>query len=400
VAHTTRTGTALRSSSASLRSPRLLVALLVALPAAAAGQVESHCLPETRPAGMLPSWVLNTPAVSSRQVSAPLAHEKRNQGPWEADDSDIRRMLGLETKSAGRADARSLSTMMPEARRVVEQARSGTYRAAAEAGDRLLRSPPGRYGDYTWDYVAGATAWSHVQLGQMGAAAAAHDLAAARISDTAVAAYHRVASAALKKAAQSPGRLKDPAAYRKALREQLVDRYKVFHRHLELAKSVGSAPRRIANLQEAYKQLRVLLATDADFAQQKALPAFREAADTLCTEAIPDILDSGRQIHRQLSQAQVTPIKGHMWVTWVRLVNSLWDKVREAKRVCRIHDYLRRMGLASSRESERLFREANGLLFTPGSRRHIWNPRGGQHGPVSRDIRKVIPCDETQIRPM
>jgi len=321
---------------------------------------------------MLPSWVLNTPAVSSRQVSAPLAHEKRNQGPWEADDSDIRRMLGLETKSAGRADARSLSTMMPEARRVVEQARSGTYRAAAEAGDRLLRSPPGRYGDYTWDYVAGATAWSHVQLGQMGAAAAA----------------------------QSPGRLKDPAAYRKALREQLVDRYKVFHRHLELAKSVGSAPRRIANLQEAYKQLRVLLATDADFAQQKALPAFREAADTLCTEAIPDILDSGRQIHRQLSQAQVTPIKGHMWVTWVRLVNSLWDKVREAKRVCRIHDYLRRMGLASSRESERLFREANGLLFTPGSRRHIWNPRGGQHGPVSRDIRKVIPCDETQIRPM
>lgn len=386
MAHTTRTG--------------LLMALLAALPVTAVGQVESHCLPETRPAGMLPSWVLNTPAVYSRQVSVPLAHEKRNQGPWEADDSDIRRMLGLETKAAGRADARSLSAMMPEARRVVEQARSGTYRAAAEAGDRLLRSPPGRYADYTWDYVANATAWSHVQLGQVGAAAAAHDLAATRIRDTGVAAYHRVASAALKKATASPGRLKDPAAYRKALREQLVDRYKAFHRHLELAKSVGSAPRRVDNLREAYKQMRVLMATDPDFAEREALPTFREAADSLCTGPIPDILDGGQQIHRQLSQTLVAGIKGRMWVTWVRLVNHLWDRVREAKRVCRIHDYLRRMGLASSRESERLFREANGLLFTRGSRWRIWNPRGGQHGPVSRDIRKVIPCDETQIRPM
>jgi len=393
VAHTTRTG--------------LLVALLAALPAAAVGQVESHCLPETRPAGMLPTWVLNTPTVHSHQVSAPLAHEKRNQGHWEADDSDIRRMLGLETKSAGRADARSLSAMMPEARRVVQQARSGTYRAAADAGDRLLRSPPGRYGDYTWDYLANATAWSHVQLGQVGAAATAHDLAAARIGDTAVAAYHRVASAALKKTTQSPqdgpvgaGRLKDPAAYRKALREQLVDRYKAFHRHLELAKSVGSAPRRVDNLREAYKQMRVLLATDPDFAQQEALPTFREAADSLCTESIPNILDGGRRVHRQLAQAHVVAIKGRDWVTWVRLVSSLWDKVREAKRVCRIHDYLRRMGLASSRESERLFREANGVLFIPGSRWRIWNPRGGQHGPVARDIRKVIPCDETQISPM
>ncbi|MEA3367290.1 MAG: hypothetical protein U9R68_04150, partial [Planctomycetota bacterium] len=182
--------------------------------------------------------------------------------------------------------------------------------------------------------------------------------------------------------------------------EQLVDRYKVFHRHLELAKSVGSASRRVDNLREAYKQMRVLLSTDPDFAQQKALPAFREAADTLCTGSIPNILDGARRIHRQLSQALVTPIKGHMWVTWVRLVSSLWGKVREAKRICRIHDYLRRMGLASSRESERLFREANGLLFTPGSRRRIWNPRGGQHGPVARDIRKVIPCDETRISPM
>ena len=381
----------------------LLAAVLAALPAAAVGQVDSHCLPKTRPPGLLPTWVLDTPPVYSHEVSAPLAHERREEGPRDADDADIRRMLGLETETSGRADATSLSDMVPEARRVVERARAGGYRSAAEAGDRLLRSAPGRFGDYTWDYVAAATAWSHVHLGQAGAAAAAHDLAVARIRDADVATYHRLASAVIRKAAESPqgaDRLKDPAAWRKALREQLVDTVKTFHDHVELAAAVTSATRRIDNLREAYGPLRVLLVADPDFAEQQALPAFRNAADTLCTEAIPAILDNARNNHRLLAQLEPTPIRGTDWGAWVRGVKGLWEKVREAKRVCRVQDYLRRMGLASSRDAGRLFREANNLLFVPNNRRSIWNPRGGLRGPVARDIRKVIPCDETQIRPM
>jgi hypothetical protein len=387
-------------------SPRtrtgLLAVVLVALPAAALGQITSHCLPETRPPGMLPSRVLDTPPVHAQEVSVPLVHEQK-AGPTETSDAEIRRMLGLEAKPVGRADATSLKQMVPEARRVVEQARSGAYRAAAEAGDRLLRSTSGQFGDYTWDYVGSATAWSHLQLGQTGAAAEAHGLAAGHIRDPDVTTYHRMAAAAIRKAAESPGgaaRLKDPAAWNKAVREQLVDTLKTFQERVELAGSVRSATRRLDNLRQAYGALRVLLAADPDFAEQQAVPAFREAADTLCTESIPDILDSGRAIHRRLTQLQGIPIKGVDWGLWCRLVSGLWDTVREAKRVCRAHDYLRRLGLASSRDAGRLFREANGLLFAPGSRRHLWNPRGGLRGSYSRDIRKLIPYDETLVRPM
>ncbi|MFO8014313.1 MAG: hypothetical protein R6X20_13530 [Phycisphaerae bacterium] len=388
-------------------SPRtrtvLLAVLLATLPAAALGQVTSHCLPESRPAGMLPSRLLDTPPVHAREVSLPLVHEQKNEAPSEASDAEIRRLLGLKTETVGRPDATSLSAMVPEARRVVEQARSGAHRAAAEAGDRLLRSASGRFGDYTWDYVGSATAWSHLQLGQAGAAATAHGLAAGHIRDPDVTTYHRMAAAAIREAAESPGgaaRLKDPAAWNEALREQLVDTLKTFRERVELAGSVRSATRRLDNLRQAYKQMRILEAADPDLAREKAVPAFREAADTLCTESIPEILDGGRKMHDRLAQLRKTPIKGVDWGLWCRLVSRLWDTVREAKRVCRAHDYLRRLGLASSRESGRLFREANGLLFAPGSRRKIWNPRGGLRGAYSRDIRKLIPYDETLIRPM
>ncbi len=384
---------------------RLLTAFLLplVLPAAAAGQVRSHCLPETRPPGMLPSQVLDTPAVYAREVSIPLAHEKKAVGPSKTSDADVRRMLGLPTKAAGRPDATSLSAMVPAARRVVEQARSGAHRDAAETGDSLLRSPAGRFEDYTWDYVASATGWSHLQLGQDGAAAKAHELAAGRIRDTDVATYHRMAAAAIRKAAESPGgadALKDPDAWQRAIREQLLDTVKTFQEHVKLAASVTSATRRLDNLRAAYGAMRMALVADPDFAEQKALPAFRRAADTLCTESIPDILDRGRKMHDRLTQLRKTPIKGVDWGGWCRLVSHLWDTVREAKRLCRAHDYLRRTGLASSRDAGRLFREANALLFIPGSRRMIWNPRGGLRSTYSRDLRKVIPCDETFVRPM
>jgi hypothetical protein len=378
--------------------------LPVILPATAAvGQVTSHCLPETRPPGMLPAQVLDAPPVHVRKVSLPLAHEKEKEGPARADDAEIRRMLGLPTKPTGRPDARSLSTMVPEARRVVEQARSGDHRSAAEAGDRLLRSPAQTFGDYTWDYLANATAWAHLNRDRPAAAAKAHELAAGRIGDPDVSAYHGMAAAAIRQAAESPGgakRLASDDGWNKAIREQLVDTYKAFQKGVELAKSVRSATRRLDNLRQAYKQMRILEAADPDFARQNALPAFREAADSLCTESIPDILDDARAMHQRLTQLEKTAIKGVDWGGWCRLVRRLWGTVREAKRVCRAHDYLRRMGLATSRDAPRLFREANGLLFAPGSRREIWNPRGGLRGTYSRDIRKLIPYDETLIRPM
>lgn len=388
-------------------SPRmqtaLLATVLAALPATAAvGQVQSHCLPKTRPPAMVPLTVTDTPAIHVRQISAPLAHEQ-NQGPAKADDADIRRMLGLPTGNTGRADARSLSTMLPAARRVVEQARAGEYQAAAQAGDGVLRSLPLKAGDYTWDYVASATAWSHLQLGRPAAAAKAHGLAAARVRDPAVRTYHRLVTVAIRKAAETPGgadRLKDPANWKTAVYEELVDTLKAFHEHVELAKSVDSATRRIVNLQEAYKHLRVLETAASESARQKAVNAFREAADTLCTDSVPSILDGCQRLHDRLRQIQSIAIKGSDWVPWVRTVQGLWDQVREAKRICRVHDYLRRVGLASSRESQRLFRDANNLLFVGRSRRRIWNLQGGQRTSQGRDVRKTIDCDETLIRPM
>jgi len=377
-----------------------VVAVLLAAPGAARGQIESHCLPEHLPMGIFPSWVLNGPDLACREVSAPLAHEKRDPGPEERDDSDIRKMLGLKAEPKGKADARSLSAMFPEARRVIQQAEAGRYRDAADAGDRLLRSPSERYNDYTRDYVANATAWSFIQLGQVGAAVEAHNLAAGRIRDTAVAFYHRLAAAALKETTKSPAQLKDKGTYRTVLREQLVERYKAFDRCLELAKSVRSAARRIENLKDAYDHLRVIMATDPGVAKDKAIPAFRNAADTLCTESISDILNEARQVRDGLARMYQKRFKRDQFGTWNGKVRLLQGKVRDVKKFCRMHDYLRRMGLASSRESARLFREAHGLLFAPGKGKQVWNPTLGYRIGIARELRKVIPADETTIQPM
>ncbi len=377
-----------------------VLAALLASPGAAWGQIESHCLPEKLPMGIFPSWVLNAPNLACREVSASLAHEKRDPGPADRNDADIRKMLGLKVESRGKPDAQSLSAMFLEARQVIQQAKAGRYRAAADAGDRLLRSPSKRYNDYTRDYVANATAWSHIQLGQVGAAVEAHNLAAGRIRDTAVATYHRLAATALRETTKSPAQLKQEGTYRAVLREQLVKRYKEFDRCLELAKSVRSAPRRIDNLKEAYDHFRVIMATDPDLGTKKAIPAFRQAADTLCTESIPDILGEAKQVYDGLSRMYQQMFKRNLFGVWNGKVRLLQDKVRDIKKFCRMHDYLRRMGLASSRESSRLFREAHGLLFAPGKGRRVWNPLLGYRTGVARDLRKVVPANETTIKRM
>lgn len=125
---------------------------------------------------LFPTWVSLLPEVGCQEISAPLAHEK------------------AASRSGAANAVRSLSKIPKESRGAVELAQSGQYAQAATAGNALLKLPGHTYGDFTWDYLANATAWSHIQAGSLKAAERAHRAAVARIADTAVVQYHRVAA--------------------------------------------------------------------------------------------------------------------------------------------------------------------------------------------------------------
>jgi len=361
-----------------------VVAVVAAWSAAAWAQVESHVPPPDRPPVLFPSWVTTLPGFEYQQVSSPLAGEKDKP---------------KDTPGA----ARDLAKAGPEARAPVDLAQAGKYREAAAAGDELLKLPSARYDDFTWDYVANAVAWSRVQLGDLRGAAQAHSAAVARIEDGAVRDYHRTAAAMLETPGLAAAQVKDAAAYREALRKALADRVKAFDREITLARKNTTAVARQRYIGEFYDDLRALTACDPDLAAGAPLTAYRELADGLVLDIIPAMLRDTTQRRDRLVTLYSRLLFQKDVRDWNSGIKTLWSKIRTIKRLCRMHHYMVRLGLATGDDATRLFAEAHQLLFATDDAGKVWQPIGYTRlvdNIPQLDLRCKVPYQETTIAPI
>ncbi len=350
----------------------------------AAGQVESRCLPPEMPKTLFPRWVTQLPQVESQEVSPPLVNEKDN------------------ARNGSANAVKDLAGMAKEARATIELAQSGKYKEATVGGDALLRLPSHNYGDFTWDYLANATAWSHIQTGNLKAAGNAHSAAVARVVDTAILQYHRLAAAMLDKTEKSARQLKDYSTYRNEMIKRLATHLEGYNRNINAAKQSPLAPTRERCLKTAYDHLRVMIAADPDTGNELAKTSFREAADGLAKVIAPALLAEARRAGDNLSETFSSLVFERQFGIWNSRVKTLRNKVRHVKRICRMHDYLLRAKLASSTDANRIFREAHRLLFVPNNPRLVWQELGKitiLNGLAHQDVRCRVPYQETKIAP-
>ncbi len=356
------------------------------VPAGIAGaQIESRCLTPEMPKTLLPTWVTQLPKVESQEVSAPLASEK------------------ADSQNASANAVKDLASMPKEVRAAIELAQSGKYREAAMGGDALLRLPSHQYGDFTWDYLANATAWSHIQTGSLKGAENAHSAAVTRVADAAVCQYHRLAAAMLAETEKSANQLKDYATYREEVTKRLATRLEDYKRKINAGKQNPSSTVRERCLNDAYDHLRVMVAADPDTANERYRPSFREAADGLVKVVAPALLAEARRARDSLADTGAKLLPERQSRTWNSKVKTLWNKVQRVKRICRMHDYLVRAKLANSGDADRIFREAHRLLFAPDDPGLVWQQLGHTitlNGAAHKDLRCKVPYQETEIAPI
>ncbi len=371
-----------------MRIPFSLWLALAALtvPAGIAGaQIESRCLPPEMPKTLLPTWVTQLPKVESQEVSAPLASEK------------------ADSQNASANAVKDLAGIPKEVRAAIKLAESGKYREAAMGGDALLRLPSHQYGNFTWDYLANATAWSHIQTGSLKGAENAHSAAVTRVADAAVRQYHRLAAAMLAETEKSANQLKDYATYRDEVTKRLATRLEDYNLKINAAKQNHSSTVRERCLKGAYDHLRVMVAADPDTADERYRPSFREAADGLVKVVAPALLAEARKARDSLANTCANPLPERQSRTWNSKVKTLWNKVQRVKRICRMHDYLVRAKLANSSDADRIFREAHRLLFAPDDPGLVWQQLGQTtilNGAPQKDLRCKVPYQETKIAPL
>lgn len=362
----------------------LVLGAMAMWPGAALAQVESHCPPRRMPPVLFPTWILALPGFEVQEVSSPLAYEKEK--PAES-------ALGL----------RDLSKAPAEARSAVELAQGGKFREAAAAGDELLRLPSDRYDDFTWDYLGNAVAWSRIQLGDLKGASQAHSAAVARIDDTAVREYHRLAAAMLDAPGVPAAQMKDAATYRNELRKALAERLKAFDRNIAAAKKNVTVAGRVRHLNVFYEELRVLAAVDPEVANGPPRAAYRELADGLVIDIIPTMLRETKARHDRLLEAFSILLPGKNFRDWNGSIKGMWTRVRQLKRLARMHHYLARMNLATGGEADRLFRETHQLLFASEDPSKVWQPLGLTRmidGVAQLDLRRKVPYQETIVAPI
>ncbi len=373
------------------------LAALAGLPATAAGRIESHCLPPEMPMALFPSWVSTLPDIECREVSPRLIRD--HIASRKVVVGDARAILGLTPLKEGKPDTTTLADMYKEPRQAIRLAESGKYREAAKAGEALLGLGRGRYGDFTWDYLANATAWAYIQTGSLSGAVRAHNAAASRIQDIAVARYHRLAATTLHETVKSARQMQENSTYQAEIRKALEGVVKDFKLNNVLATKTRSAEARLRHLNAAYKALRVIIATDPDIGKRLQRTAFSESADGLVTEIGPALLDEAKAASDRLVALYPEMIPQRRFHQWNNNVQILWDKVRHVKRLCRMHDYLARIKLASPGNAADRFREAHRLLFVPGEEDLVWQEVGTR--PVYfKDYRRKVPYEQTKIKPM
>jgi hypothetical protein len=369
----------------------VILSITAALVSSAGGQIDSHCVPAEWPAQLFPNWITKLPTVESQEVAAPLLSDAAKS---------------RKAKAAGgqdRPDATNLVEMCKDPREAIRMAEGGRFLEAAKAGDALLEGPREKYRDFTWDYLANATAWSFLQCGDLAGATRSHINAAARIDDPAVSEYHsRIA-----KMLSSPGRvaapLKDYAAYKAEVQKVINERVEALKKVAQPSQKIVLDEIRLARLRDAYVILRVLAAFDQAVAKQEIQNTYVPAAQGLVNDVLPAELEEGTKIQKAMNDRMKTFISGREFDEWNTAVATLRLKVREIKRLCRMHDYLVRMELAKAGGADRFFGEAHRLLFCVNDAGKVWPEVGHAivvDGVMHVDIRIKVPYPETIITPM
>jgi len=362
----------------------LALTMLAIAPGIAAAKVESRCLPPEMPKTLFPTWVMRLPPAGSQDISRPPQNAR----------------VGSQKGSAKAVT--DLSGMAKEARAAIELANEGQFREAAMAGGALLKLPSHWYGDYTWDYLANATAWSHIQTGSLKGAENAHRAAVARVVDSAVLQYHRLAAKMLEETEKSARQLKDYSVYRDEMTDCLATHLAGYERNIKTARQSPLAPARERCLKQAYDHLRVITAADPDKGKELARTSFRDAADGLIKVIAPALLAEARKPRDALVKAYTGLLFERQWRAWNSSVKTLHNRVQHVKRVCRLHEYLARVKLANRGNADQIFRQAHRLLFADDGTRLVWQELGGSivlNGITQKDIRRKVPWQETKIAP-
>jgi hypothetical protein len=368
----------------------MLLSITAALAPLAAAQIDSHCVPPELPTLLFPVWVTQLLTVESQEISAPLltaasqSHKPAAKAPGGQD----------------RPDATTLAEMCREPREAIGLAEAGKFKEAAKAGDKILESPRERFRDFTWDYLANATAWSFIQCGDLVGAMRAHTYAANLIDDPAVSEYHTRIARMLNRPGLVAGPLKDYAAYKAEVQKVLDERVEDFRKTALPDKKIPLEEVRLGRLRDAYTKLRVLAAFDTAAAKQEIQATYAPAANGLVNDVLPPRLAEGGKISGALMARTKTFIND--FAEWNSTVALLQMKVREIKRLCRLHDYLVRMNLAKAGGADRMFGEAHQLLFAQEPD-HVWQALGRTrfaNNIKQVDIRLSVPYQETLITPM
>lgn len=370
------------------------------------GQVRSNCPPKRFALTLFPDYVGSAPPVETHEVSAPFPKDAPARDYSKAEDA-AKELLGLGGQS-DKAEAETYDDLAAKPKKAVDLANGRRWKEAAEAGEEVLREPQGTYNDFTWSYVGNAAGWACVQLGDLARAAAAHAAAATKVADPAVRQYHQTAAQIFKSTTKSADQLKDPSVYDLEFRQALLDDVTTFKKSVVTIKTAPTLPARISALETAYVKLRYVSAVDPVIAKKLVESDFRAAADMLLAEAAPALLTKAKERVAQLAALDRRFLRQQEWPIWNSEVSGLWAAVAEVKRVCRMHDYLVRLGLADAKDANGPFREANALLFAP--RKVTDKPEEllkvyhliGHKFDVGAgtDVRKHVPYIETPIKPM
>jgi hypothetical protein len=368
-----------------------LLMMLSAVAAPAAAQIDSHSVPQEWPTQLFPNYVTRLPEVESQDIAAPLLSDA---------------VRSRKAKAAGgqnRPDATNLAEMCADPLEAIRLAESGRFLEAARAGDAILETPRERFRDFTWDYLANATAWSFLQCGDLLGATRAHTSAAARIDDPAISEFHSRIARMLSSPGRVAGPLKDYAAYKAEVQKVLNERIEALKKAAQPGQKILLEDVRLARLYDAYAILRVIAAFDQGAAKEEARNTYQPAAKCLANDILTVQLEEGRNIQKALEERVKTAVRAEDFDKWNATIGALWMKVRKVKRLCRMHDYLVRMDLAKAAGADRTFGEAHRLLFVPNDAGKVWQDMGRTivvNNTAQLDIRLRVPYQETRITPM
>lgn len=384
----------------------MLAACLLAMAVPLTAQIESHALPRQWPVLLLPPAVVEPPKnVGTNELSVPLATEAPADKP----------AAGSPPPAAnGDPKATSLDAMMAEPKNVVALAQAGKWTEAITAGRPLLDKPKETYADFTWDYLANAVAWALIQSDLHAEAVKVHQQAARQVTDADLNKYHLQAARVISETLAGKARLtkdgpalqadglKDPATLRALLQAAAAEELTQFRKHVELISKASTPDARVTNVKLAYARLRTMKAMDPALADET--PALlRAAADTLVTDAASKGFEAASAQHRKVAGLiTVETRRDELMAKWNPQVLALWSMVGETKRLCRIHDYLKRLGLAGEADSAAAFKSVHQQLFADGQPQNVYRPMGGrvqfyERGDVrlsGPDFRRIAPATE------